>query len=85
MAAQQPARASPELRKAPPGPRYLRNYTTSGGTTRTGPGIRHDPLSADHCVIACRAVDGTIVKVHRHGQGAKGGLKARLSGDPEVD
>jgi len=23
-------------------------------------------------------VDGTIVKVHRHGQGAKGGLKARL-------
>ena len=25
-------------------------------------------------------VDGTIVKVHRHGQGAKGGLKARLSG-----
>ena len=25
----------------------------------------------------CRAVDGTIVKVHRHGQGAKGGLKAR--------
>ena len=24
-------------------------------------------------------VDATIVKVHRHGQGAKGGLKARLS------
>jgi|TARA_B100001964_G_C14087643_1_gene533322 transposase len=24
-------------------------------------------------------IDGTIVKVHRHGQGAKGGLKARLS------
>lgn len=24
-------------------------------------------------------VDGTIVKVHRHGQGAKGGLIARLS------
>jgi hypothetical protein len=22
-------------------------------------------------------VDGTIVKVHRHGQGAKGGLRAR--------
>jgi transposase len=29
-------------------------------------------------------VDGTIVKVHRHGQGAKGGLKARLSGNPGV-
>ena len=25
-------------------------------------------------------VDGTICKVHRHGQGAKGGLKARPSG-----
>jgi transposase len=25
-------------------------------------------------------VDATIVKVHRHGQGAKGGLKARPSG-----
>jgi transposase len=24
-------------------------------------------------------VDATIVKVHRHGQGAKGGLRARLS------
>lgn len=29
-------------------------------------------------------IDGTIVKVHRHGQGAKGGLKARLSGNPEA-
>jgi hypothetical protein len=25
-------------------------------------------------------IDGTITKVHRHGQGAKGGLKARPSG-----
>ena len=25
-------------------------------------------------------IDGTIVKVHRHGQGAKGGLKTRPSG-----
>ncbi len=24
-------------------------------------------------------IDGTIVKVHRHGQGAKGGLKIRPS------
>ena len=29
-------------------------------------------------------VDGTIVKVHRHGQGAKGGLKARLSASPKA-
>jgi transposase len=27
-------------------------------------------------------VDGTIVKVHRHGQGAKGGLRARPSASP---
>ena len=26
--------------------------------------------------------DGSIVKVHRHGQGAKGGLRARPSGAP---
>ena len=26
-------------------------------------------------------IDGSIVKVHRAGQGAKGGLKARLSGN----
>ena len=28
-------------------------------------------------------VDGTIVKVHRHGQGAKGGLRARPSAAPK--
>ncbi len=29
-------------------------------------------------------VDGTIVKVHRHGQGAKGGLKGRPSAAPRA-
>jgi len=29
-------------------------------------------------------VDATIVKVHRHGQGAKGGLLARPSGAPKA-
>ena len=29
-------------------------------------------------------VDATIVKVHRHGQGAKGGLKARPSASPRA-
>lgn len=29
-------------------------------------------------------IDGTIVKVHRHGQGAKGGLKIRLSANPKA-
>lgn len=30
-------------------------------------------------------IDATIVKVHRHGQGAKGGLKVRLSANQKVD
>ena len=38
MAAQQPARASPELRKAPLSPRYLQNYTTPRGTTSPSSG-----------------------------------------------
>jgi hypothetical protein len=29
-------------------------------------------------------VDTTIVRVHRHGQGAKGGLRARLSENLEA-
>jgi transposase len=29
-------------------------------------------------------IDGTIVKVHRHGQGAKGGLRTRLSASPKA-
>lgn len=29
-------------------------------------------------------IDGTIVKVHRHGQGAKGGLEIRPSANPKA-
>jgi hypothetical protein len=32
---------------------------------------------SDEPDMECAMIDGTIVKVHRHGQGAKGGLKAR--------
>lgn len=32
----------------------------------------------------CIMIDGTIVKVHRHGQGAKGGLKIRPSANPKA-
>lgn len=32
---------------------------------------------SEACDMEYAMVDGTIVKVHRHGQGAKGGLKAR--------
>ena len=42
MAAQQAARASPELRVAPLSPRYRRNYTTPRDTTQ----IREKPLRA---------------------------------------
>jgi len=32
---------------------------------------------SDEPDMECAMIDGTIVKVHRHGQGAKGGLKAK--------
>ncbi len=40
-----------------------------------------DALSGDPD-LEFAMIDGTIVKVHRHGQGAKGGLKARPSASP---
>jgi transposase len=40
-----------------------------------------DALSGDPD-LEFAMVDGTIVKVHRYGQGAKGGLKARPSASP---
>lgn len=33
---------------------------------------------SDQADMEFAMIDGTIVKVHRHGQGAKGGLKVRL-------
>ena len=37
---------------------------------------------SDEPDMECAMVDATIIKVHRHGQGAKGGLKARPSAAP---
>jgi transposase len=37
---------------------------------------------SDEPDLECAMVDATIVKVHRHGQGAKGRLKARPSAAP---
>lgn len=34
---------------------------------------------SDEPDMAVAMIDGTIVKVHRHGQGSKGGLEVRLS------
>jgi transposase len=39
---------------------------------------------SDEPDMECAMVDGTIVKVHRHGQGAKGGLRARPSANREA-
>jgi len=39
---------------------------------------------SDEPDLECAMVDATIAKVHRHGQGAKGGLRARLSGAPRA-
>ena len=38
-------------------------------------------LSDDNRISEYAMIDGTIVRVHQHGAGAKGGLKIRQSGD----
>ena len=63
MAAQQPTRASPELRVAPLSPRYRRNYTTPRGTTlrdlKTGVRTFADCCSQDkNCIDFCASADG---------------------------
>ena len=35
---------------------------------------------AEDADVEYAMIDGSIIKVHHHGQGAKGGLKARPSG-----
>jgi hypothetical protein len=44
---------------------------------RTGSPWRDLPKQSDEPDMEYAMVDATIVKVHRHGQGAKGGLKVR--------
>jgi transposase len=39
---------------------------------------------SDEADMEYAMVDATIVKVHRHGQGAKGGLRAKLSANPKA-
>jgi hypothetical protein len=41
--------------------------------------LAEDGLHPSHRDFEFALIDGTIVKVHRHGAGAKGGLKIRLS------
>jgi transposase len=49
----------------------FRHWVKSGVFKRIFEAVSDDP-DMEYAMI-----DGTIVKVHRHGQGAKGGLKAR--------
>ena len=43
-------------------------------------GAVSDDLDMEHVMV-----DATIVRVHRHGQGAKGGLLAGRSANPEAE
>ena len=60
MAAQQPARASPELRVAPLSPRYRRNYTTPGGTTGRGWWRGRVTGHSVHCIASLQRATGLI-------------------------
>jgi hypothetical protein len=40
--------------------------------------------ASDEPDMECAMVDATIVKVHRHGRGAKGGLRGRPSAAPRA-
>lgn len=46
--------------------------------------VRLFEARSDEPGVECAMVDATIVKVHRHGQGAKGGLRARPSAAPRA-
>jgi len=46
--------------------------------------VRLFEACSDESDMEYAMVDATIVKVHRHGQGAKGGLRARPSAVPKA-
>ena len=46
--------------------------------------VRLFDAASDEPDMEYAMVDATIVKVRRHGQGAKGGLRARPSADPRA-
>ena len=52
-------------------------YTRFRDWTKAGVFERLFTAASDEPDLEYTMVDGTIVKVHRHGQGAKGGLKIR--------
>jgi transposase len=43
-----------------------------------------DEPDLEYALVDATLVDATLVKVHRHGQGAKGGLRARPSAVPKA-
>ena len=66
----------------PHGLTYPKSSAT-GTPSRFRPWVKRDLFGPSFAAVSkdpemqYAMVDGTIVKVHRHGQGAKGGLKAR--------
>ena len=54
----------------------FRDWVKAGVFERLFDAVSDDPD------LECAMVDATIVTVHRHGQGAKGGVRARLLADP---
>lgn len=59
--------------------RRFRRWATKGVFESLFKSLSDDP-DFEYAII-----DGTIVRVHQHGAGARGGLKIRLSGDRAVD
>lgn len=59
--------------------RRFRRWALKGVFDRVFNSLSDDP-DFEYVII-----DGTIVRVHQHGTGPKGGLKIRLSGAPVVD
>ena len=57
----------------------FRDWVKQGVLERMFKDLSGDP-DMEHAMV-----DATIVKVHRHGQGAKGGPKISQSASPEVD
>ena len=59
-------------------------FTRYRNWVKAGVFIRLFEACSEQADMEYAMVDATIVKVHRHGQGAKGGLKARPSAAPRA-
>src|SRR5947209_8865832 len=72
------ARPSALVREVELGLQRFRDWVKAGVFRRMFEAVAADP-DMEYAIV-----DATIVKVHRHGQGAKGGLRARPSAAPKA-